>query len=65
MRMAQHRINAELQAEMQRLAAEAALGPIMVLDMNGNVRVVLRHTAFPPLLACHGLQRRWPCRVWT
>eukprot|EP00198_Chlamydomonas_reinhardtii_P000883 XP_001690218.1 predicted protein [Chlamydomonas reinhardtii] len=33
----QHRINAELAAELQRLAAEAALGPILVLDKNGNL----------------------------
>ncbi|KAG2425385.1 hypothetical protein HXX76_013799 [Chlamydomonas incerta] len=33
----QHRINAELAAELQRLAAEAALGPILVLDKDGNL----------------------------
>lgn len=32
------RANAELYAEMQRLAAESALGPLMVLDADGNVR---------------------------
>ncbi|KAG2430780.1 hypothetical protein HYH02_013619 [Chlamydomonas schloesseri] len=33
----QHRINAELAAELKRLAAEAALGPILVLDKDGNL----------------------------
>ncbi len=37
-REAQHRLNAELAAELKRLAAESALGPIMTLDVNGNVR---------------------------
>ncbi|GLC43565.1 hypothetical protein PLESTM_001487100 [Pleodorina starrii] len=36
-REAQHRLNAELAAELRRLAAEAALGPIMVLDAAGNL----------------------------
>lgn len=37
MRQVQHRMHAELAAEVQRLAAEAALGPVMVLDEHGNV----------------------------
>ncbi|GFR48253.1 hypothetical protein Agub_g10118 [Astrephomene gubernaculifera] len=36
-RDAQHRINAELAAELKRLAAESALGPILVLDREGNL----------------------------
>lgn len=36
------RANAELYAEMQRLAAESALGPLMVLDADGNVRGMRR-----------------------
>lgn len=31
------RANAELYAEMQRLAAESALGPLMVMDADGHV----------------------------
>ncbi|GIL55591.1 hypothetical protein Vafri_11142, partial [Volvox africanus] len=36
-REAQHRLNSELTAELKRLAAESALGPIMALDGNGNL----------------------------
>ncbi|KXZ55046.1 hypothetical protein GPECTOR_3g205 [Gonium pectorale] len=36
-RDAQHRLSAELAAELQRLAAESALGPIMVLDKDGHL----------------------------
>ncbi len=37
-RDAQHRVNAELAAELQRLAAESALGPVLALDKDGRVR---------------------------
>ncbi|KAG2493978.1 hypothetical protein HYH03_007905 [Edaphochlamys debaryana] len=33
----QHRINAELSAELRRMAAEYALGPILILDRDGNL----------------------------
>lgn len=38
-RDAQHRVNAELAAELQRMAAESALGPVLALDKDGRVRM--------------------------